>query len=196
MEKLIDTSHPVWKEFRETKFIVDWGPMEPDDWFRYIKFFSLEQLQIFTNAFPKIITAEAKIVDNIIEKSRAERIPNVMDNLMCVWGCDYSKTDKYDCIDMCLQRPFTKSDDMVMLIKYFLNQGATLQKNHVKRAPHHGNATIRFMVECGATDIDEITSIVCSHLKKINENMFENLKMILESGVDLLGHIHEISKKN
>jgi hypothetical protein len=195
MEELIDTDHPVWKEFQTAKFHVNWAPMEPGDWFRYIKLFSVEQLETFTNAFPKITTIKNKVIDNIIKNFEASRAIDIFNNLIYVWGCDYSKTDECDCISVCMNHSNSNVNNTIELLKYFLEQGATLQEHHLKQAQYHGYYVVKFLIEFGI-DINDMAPFICSHMKETNPSMIENLKMMLESGVDLLGHIQDISKKD
>jgi hypothetical protein len=191
MDEIVDTSHPVWAEFAGMK--IGHESLSPRNWHSYIKYFTRDQLEIFTYAFPKIIDNAHLVIDNIINCCSSETDTVVLDLLIDVWGCDYSQSDKYDCLDMCLYGGMG-SINKVRLLKYFIDHGATFQHKHIECAVKFSPAIVKFLIENSA-DPNYVALSFFEHYKRHYETFYSCVQNFIDSGIDVTGCFEHVNQK-
>jgi hypothetical protein len=192
MDSVIDTSHPMWEEFSKIE-LNGWRPLDRDNWISYVKTFSKDQLEIFVAAFPNVTRYISPIIKNIICFAEPEARFAILDLVSEVLGCDFSKNENYDCIQICITVHIC-ADDKISLLKYFLDRGAIFTRQHIRYASGLDFAILKFMMENGADPNDVVSSILGNH-KLSHPILFDQLQYFIDAGVDLIGHIEQVNKK-
>jgi hypothetical protein len=192
MYNAIDTSHPVWAEF-SGMVTDDCRPLRNNNWDIYIKYFTRDQLETFTEAFPKIIDYAGYVIDNIIHYAKAEKQLATLDLLIELWGCDYGQTDKFDCISSVLHANI-KTNTKIDLLKYFTDHGAIFRQSHIDNTVGFGAPMIKFLLEIGV-DSNDVASAFFDYYKRVYPSIFTGLKTFIDSSVDIVGHIEHASNK-
>jgi hypothetical protein len=190
----IDTKHPLWQELCEyTKDKLYGTKLTVRNWPEYVIKFTRDQVAGFVDICFDVQVYKKRIVLGIINASKYykgdkfSQITTRLDELIELWNYDY---EDIDCIRMCIDF----SDSNYLLIKYFSDNGAQVNKKHAEGISYANMNVLNLLLDKGLDPDDAFRDII-EGMRYEYPEVFEQLHLFAKLNTDMISHILEIGAK-